>query len=220
MIKKRIISKGQLSTFIVSTILILDQVVKVLVKTNMYYGESIHVTDWFYIHFVENNGMAFGIKVMPKVIQTISRLVFASLIIWYIALIVKHDYKTGFIVCLSFILAGAWGNIIDCVFYGTIFSESTPSHIASLVPIGDGYSSWMHGKVVDMFYFPFFEFNWSDRIPYLGGNSFTFFGAVFNIADASITCGGIVLFLFYLKDLNKSVTHISKSITPNLKLFP
>lgn len=214
---KRIISKGLLSIFIVLTILILDQVVKILVKTSMYYGESIHVTDWFYIHFIENNGMAFGIKVMPKVIQTISRLVFASMIMWYITLIVKHNYKSGLIVCLSFILAGACGNIIDSVFYGAIFSESTPFHIASLVPIGDGYNSWGHGEVVDMLYFPFFEFNWPNWIPYLGGNSFTFFSAVFNIADASITCGIIILFLFYLRDLNKSLTIISKSIIPKLK---
>lgn len=215
---KRIISKGQLSIFIVLAILILDQTVKILVKKNMHYGESMHITDWFYIHFVENNGMAFGIKVMPKIIQTISRLVFVSLIMWYIALIIKHDYKLGFIVSLSLILAGAWGNIIDSIFYGTIFSESTPYHVASFVPIGDGYSSWMHGQVVDMFYFPFFEFNWPGWIPHLGGNSFTFFGAVFNIADASITCGIAILFFFYLQELHKSLALISNDTTSKLKL--
>lgn len=214
---KSIISQRHLSIFIVFTVLIIDQVVKVLVKTRMYYGESIHITDWFYITFIENNGMAFGLQIIPKVIQTILRIIFACTIIWYISLITKNNYKSGFIVCVSLILAGAWGNIIDSIIYGVIFSDSIPYQISSFVPIGEGYSSWLHGKVVDMFYFPFFEFNWPSWIPFVGGNKFTFFGAIFNVADAAITCGLFLLFFFFLKDLNKSFNLI-KDITSKLKL--
>lgn len=202
---KNILSKGQLSIIIVLVILIIDQIIKIEIKTTMYYNESIHITDWFYLRFVENSGMAFGIKIIPKTIQSIFRIIFAGAIIWYIALLIKANFKRGYIVCISLILAGAIGNIFDSIFYGVIFSESTPYQISTFVPIGHGYTDWLHGKVVDMFYFPFFEFNLPNWMPFIGGNNFIFFGPVFNFADASICCGTFCLLLFYAKSFNDSI---------------
>ena len=147
---KNILSKGQLSILIVLGILILDQVIKIEVKTNMFYNESIHITDWFYLRFIENPGMAFGMQIVPKAIQTIARTIFAIAIGWYIVILIKAKYKRGYIACISLILAGAIGNIIDSIFYGVIFSKSTPAEISTFVPIGEGYTGWLHGKVVDM----------------------------------------------------------------------
>ena len=203
---KNILSKGQLSILIVLGVLILDQVVKIAVKTNMQYGEDIHITNWFQIHFIENNGMAFGMQVVPKVIQTLARLIFSGVIIWYISLLVKAKYKYGYIACVSLVLAGAIGNIIDSIFYGVIFSKSTPLEVSTFVPIGDGYADWLHGKVVDMLYFPLFEFNWPGWMPFVGGDNFIFFSPVFNIADAAISCGVIVMILFYSRSFNDSFT--------------
>lgn len=202
---KRIISKGQLSVIIVLSILILDQIIKIWVKTNMYYGESIHMTDWFYIRFVENSGMAFGIKVIPKIIQTILRVIFAGVLIRYIVILIKANYKNGYLACLSLILAGAIGNIIDGLFYGVIFSESTFTEVSTFVPIGTGYADWLYGKVVDMFYFPLFEFNWPGWLPGIGGNHFIFFSPIFNLADAAICCGVFLLFVCYTRTFNDSI---------------
>lgn len=202
---KNIFSKGQLSILIVLGILILDQIIKIGVKTNMYYSESIHITDWFYLHFIENPGMAFGIQVIPKTIQTIFRIIFAGVIIWYIAKLVKANYKWGYIVCISLILAGAIGNILDSIFYGVIFSKSTLYEISTFVPVGHGYADWLHGKVVDMFYFPLFGFNWPNWMPFIGGDHFIFFSPIFNFADASISCGMLVLLIFYMRDFSDSI---------------
>lgn len=201
---RNIISKGWLAAIIVLGVLILDQALKIEVKTTMYYGESIRIADWFYLHFIENPGMAFGMQVVPKAIQTIARLVFSCAIIWYIVILVKAKYKLGYIVCISLILAGAIGNVIDSIFYGVIFSQSTHSEISSFVPLGHGYTDWLYGKVVDMFYFPLFEFNWPGWMPFIGGDQFIFFSPVFNLADAAISCGVIILVLFYLKSFNDS----------------
>ena len=167
----KLLTKGQLSVLIVFGVLIIDQIIKILVKTNMFWHESIRITDWFYIYFTENNGMAFGMELCGKLFLTTFRIVAVGLIIWYLAKIIKENYKTGYIVCLSLILAGAVGNIIDSVFYGVIFNESTYSQIAHFVPVGEGYSEWFHGKVVDMFYFPIIETNWPEWIPGIGGKS-------------------------------------------------
>jgi len=201
---KNILSKGWLSIIIVLAILIIDQIIKIEVKTTMFYGESIRITDWFYFRFVENPGMAFGMQIVPKALQTILRIIFSGIIIWYIALLVKANYKRGFIICMSLILAGAIGNVIDSIFYGVMFSESTMTEISTFVPVGSGYTGWLHGKVVDMFYFPLFEFYWPDWMPFVGGNYFVFFSPVFNLADASICCGIFILFLFYLRSFNDS----------------
>lgn len=198
----KFLTKGQLSTIIVFAVLIIDQLIKIWVKTNMYWHESIHITDWFYIYFTENNGMAFGMEFFNKIFLTIFRIIAAGGITWLLAQYVKKGYKTGFIVCVSLILAGAVGNIIDCILYGEIFSESTHSAIATFVPIGEGYSEWFYGKVVDMFYFPIIETDWPEWVPIVGGEHFIFFSPIFNFADAAISCGIIALILFYHKYLN------------------
>lgn len=196
--------KTSLSAGIILLTLILDQLIKILVKTNFHYGESICITDWFYITFIENNGMAFGMQIMPKAIQTIMRLIFSGFIIWYIVLLVKGKYKNGYITCISLIFAGAIGNVFDSIFYGVIFSESTYSSVATYVPVGEGYSDWLYGKVVDMFYFPLFEFNWPDWLPFIGGDHFIFFSPVFNLADAAISCGTVALLVFYSRTFAES----------------
>ena len=198
---KKFLTKGQLSALIVIAVLIIDQIIKIWVKTNMYWHESIKITDWFYIYFTENNGMAFGMEIFNKIFLTGFRIIAAIAITWLLIQYVKKNYKTGFLVCVSLILAGAIGNIIDCVFYGEIFSESTHSLIAQFVPIGKGYSDWFYGKVVDMFYFPLIETNWPEWMPFVGGKHFIFFSPIFNFADAAISCGIIAMLLFYGKYL-------------------
>ena len=156
---KKFLTQGRLAALIVFAVLLIDQVIKIWIKTHMYLHENIHVTDWFYIYFTENNGMAFGMEVLPKLFLTLFRIVAVVLITWYLHKITtqKDKLKTGYVVCLAFILAGAIGNIIDCVCYGEIFSESTHYQIASWVPVGQGYADWLHGRVVDMFYFPIID---------------------------------------------------------------
>ncbi len=173
----------------------------------MYLHENIRITDWFYIYFTENNGMAFGMEFLPKLFLTLFRIVAVALISWYLYKITTQEekVKTGYVVCLAFVLAGAIGNIIDCVFYGEIFSQSTSFDIARFVPVGQGYSEWMHGRVVDMFYFPIIDTYWPDWMPLCGGNRFIFFSPIFNFADASISCGIIALLIFYSKYLSKGL---------------
>jgi signal peptidase II len=201
---KKFFTQGRLVTLVVAGVLIIDQLIKIAVKTNMYLHENIHVTDWFYIYFTENNGMAFGLEIFAKLFLTLFRIVAAILITVYLVKLVKRTdkVKNGYLVCLSLILAGAVGNIIDCVFYGEIFSESTHSQIASWVPLGQGYSDWLHGKVVDMFYFPIIDTYWPDWMPFVGGDHFIFFSPIFNFADAAISCGIIALLIFYSHYLN------------------
>ena len=199
---KKFLTKGQLSALIVIAVLVIDQIIKTWVKTNMFWHESIKITDWFYIYFTENNGMAFGMEIFNKFFLTGFRIIAAIAITYLLIQYVKKNYKTGFLVCVSLILAGAVGNIIDCVLYGEIFSESTHSTLATLVPFGEGYSEWFYGKVVDMFYFPLIETNWPEWMPFIGGEHFVFFSPIFNFADAAISCGIIALILFYGKYLN------------------
>ena len=198
---KKFLTKGYLSAFIVIAVLVIDQIIKIWVKTNMYWHESIKITDWFYIYFTENNGMAFGMEIFNKFFLTGFRIIAAIAITYLLVQYVKRNYKTGFLVCVSLILAGAVGNIIDCVFYGEIFSESTHSALSTFVPIGEGYSDWFYGKVVDMFYFPIIDTNWPEWMPFVGGEHFIFFSPIFNFADAAISCGIIALILFYGKYL-------------------
>ena len=203
----KFLSKGQLSILIIFSVLIIDHIIKIWVKTNMFWHESIRITDWFFIYFTENNGMAFGMEIIGKLFLTSFRIVAVVLIIWYLIKIVKQNLKTGYIVCISLILGGAIGNIIDCVFYGVLFSESTHSSLATFVPIGEGYSEWFYGKVVDMFYFPIIDTNWPEWMPFVGGEHFIFFSPIFNFADAAISCGIIALILFYSKYLNDNMHH-------------
>ncbi|NDW09036.1 lipoprotein signal peptidase [Dysgonomonas sp. 520] len=199
------IPRSVIAIFVVLFTILADQVLKIWVKTNMALYESIHITDWFQIQFAENNGMAFGIEVIDKLFLTLFRIVAVCFIVYYLHKIVKQKYNYGYVVCIALILAGAFGNIVDCVFYGEIFSESTRIQVAEFVPVGEGYGTWLHGRVVDMFYFPLFKGSFPSWIPFWGGQDFTFFNAIFNIADAAISVGIVVLLLFYRKTLSYSL---------------
>ncbi|MBP1614262.1 MAG: putative signal peptidase [Bacteroidetes bacterium] len=201
---KNILTKGRISLLIIFSVLFIDQMIKIVVKTNMYFHESIHVTDWFYIYFTENNGMAFGMELFGKLFLTSFRIIAVGLIGWYLMKIIKRGAKTGYIICISLILTGALGNIIDSVFYGLLFNESTHSSIASFMPAEGGYSTLFYGKVVDMFYFPIIDTTWPTWMPLIGGGHFIFFSPIFNFADAAISCGIIALLLFYSKYLNET----------------
>lgn len=207
----KIFTKGRIALLVIFSVLIIDQIIKVTIKTHMYFHESIRITNWFYIYFTENNGMAFGMEIFGKLFLTTFRIAAVAVIGWYLMKIVKQGLKTGYIVCVSLILTGALGNIIDSVFYGLLFSESTHAQIASFLPHGGGYAPLLYGKVVDMFYFPIIDTYWPLWIPFVGGEHFIFFSPIFNFADASISCGIIALLLFYSKYLNDSYHALKKS---------
>ncbi|MCM1448873.1 MAG: lipoprotein signal peptidase [Clostridiales bacterium] len=201
------LSRVQLALIIIFLVIIIDQIVKIWVKTHFYLGESHEVTSWFYIHFIENNGMAFGWELGSKLLLTVFRLVLTALLLVYMwKLRRRPDVKTGYMVCLALITAGALGNIIDCMFYGVIFDNPYPPQVATLFPDSGGYGTLFHGYVVDMLYFPLVSWYWPDWMPWIGGERFEFFQPVFNIADAAISVGIIALLLFYRSSLSKSGT--------------
>lgn len=197
-------SKGWGAVLIIILLLLLDQALKIWIKTHMQLHESIEITPWFYLYFTENPGMAFGIEVIGKLFLSVFRIVAVLFIGYYLYKLVKENYKFGFIACISLVFAGAVGNIIDSIFYGVIFDHSF-GQLATFMPEGGGYASWLHGKVVDMFYFPIIETNWPEWIPGIGGEHFIFFSPIFNFADAAISCGIVALLLFYGKYLNKNI---------------
>lgn len=183
-------------------LVIIDQVIKIAVKTHMTLGEQIEIMPWFKIEFIENNGMAWGMELGSKLFLSIFRIVVTCLLIWYIHLQIKKNARLGYITMLSLICAGAAGNIFDSLVYGQVFSESTPFVVSHLVPWGEGYNvAPLAGRVVDMFYFPLFHATWPDWMPFCGGESFTFFSAVFNFADACITVGVFALLLFFRDEI-------------------
>ena len=198
---KGILSNGILSVVLVVVLLVTDQVIKVAVKTNMQLYDSIWIADWFQIHFIENNGMAFGMTFINKYVLTSFRLVAIIAIGWYLYKQVKKQARTCYVVLLSLLLAGAIGNLIDCMFYGLVFTESTPHAASTLVPWGEGYAGFLTGKVVDMFYFPLIHTTWPDWMPFCGGEEFIFFSPVFNFADACVSVGVVAMLLFCRKEL-------------------
>ena len=192
--------KGRNLIFLGILLVVIDQVIKVLVKTNMTLGQSIPVLgNWFQLVFVENKGMAFGMSfggVIGKYLLTAFRIVLFVVLCWWISKLTKRkDVPTGVLVGLTLITAGAFGNIVDCLCYGLIFSESTVSTVATL----GHYAPFMQGKVVDMLYFPLWT--WPDWVPGLGGR--IFFEPVFNFADSCVTVGAIYLILFQWKFFSK-----------------
>jgi signal peptidase II len=204
---------------IIIPIILIDQVLKIWIKTSMHLGEEYNLFgNWGLIHFIENNGMAFGMEFAGetgKVILTLFRIIAVAALAWYINKLVKRKANFGLILSFSLIFTGALGNIIDSVFYGILFSESTFFQVASFMPEGGGYANLLHGKVVDMFYFPIIESYYPDWVPFLGGKDFIFFRPVFNIADSTITIGVAILILFQRKFLSKGLRHEEKEIEEN-----
>lgn len=195
--------RSYISAAIILFILIADQMIKVAVKTNMALYERIDVFDWFKIYFVENRGMAFGMDFIGTAILTVFRLAAVAVFSYVLVKCIRQRYPIGFIVCLAMIIAGAFGNIIDNCFYGLIFTESQPagpffSVASEFTRFGEGYGSFLSGRVVDMFYFPLWT--WPESLPLIGGQ--VFFGAVFNFADSAISVGAVAMLLFYYKRLS------------------
>ena len=199
-------NKCTIAAAIIVLLLLIDQAIKVAVKLNMDIGEEIVVFDWFRISFIENRGMAFGMEIGSKLFLSLFRIVAVGGLTWYIWKKIKEGARMGYIVVLSMIYAGAAGNIFDSLFYGEIFTASHPYYTdlppAQLVPWGEGYASILMGNVVDMFSFPLFHGTFPNWLPVWGGEDFTFFSAIFNFADACISVGVVVLFLFYRNDFN------------------
>jgi signal peptidase II len=211
------------SVSIIFLVLILDQFLKIWVKTHMTIGQEIHVAgNWFILHFTENEGMAFGYTfggTAGKLMLSIFRIIAVILIAIYIHRLKKKSPHPGLIISFSLIMAGALGNILDSAFYGIIFSASTFHNVATLFPPGGGYGSFLHGRVVDMLYFPVIETSLPNWFPIWGGEPFTFFRPVFNIADSSITTGVLLLLLFQKKFFAKKETlEVSSESVPSSDL--
>lgn len=209
----RLISRRVWTVIAISIFIVLfDQIVKIYVKTHFYLGESYQIANWWEIKFIENNGMAFGLELWNKLVLTLGRIIAVVLFILFIIRIKDvKGLRMGFYVAVALIIAGAAGNIFDCVFYGEIFNNPMPPEVAVLFPSGGGYAGWFEGKVVDMLYFPLFSFTWPDWMPFVGGSSYEFFQYIFNIADASICIGVALLILFYSNDASAAFQYLGKN---------
>jgi signal peptidase II len=185
-------------------ILLVDQCLKIYIKTHFYYGQEVALLgSWFRLHFIENEGMAFGMKFgdasIAKLVLTLFRLVAVGFGFYYLNVMIKKGFKNATLICAALILAGAFGNLIDSIFYGKLFSESSFC-LAQSVPWGKGYANLFYGRVVDMLYFPLIEWTLPSSTPFIGAYTIRFFEPVFNIADASISIGVLTL-LFFQKRL-------------------
>ena len=190
---------------VILLLLFLDQASKIWVKTHMQLHESLEIFSWFQLYFTENPGMAFGMEFLNKLVLSVFRIAAVVAIAYYLIRLVRRNYSFGFIACVALVFAGALGNIIDSVFYGVIFDHSY-GQIATFMPAGGGYASLLHGKVVDMLYFPLIRTPLPDWLPIWGGEEFIFFRPIFNLADSSICVGGALLLLFYHRTLSKSLS--------------
>ena len=191
--------------------IIADQALKFWIKTSFTYGPVMNMAgqEWAQLYFIENPGMAWGMELggnWGKMILTLFRLAAVTFGTWYLIKIVRQKYSTGFIACASLIYAGALGNLIDSMFYGMIFSESSYGRVAKLFPPDGGYGGFLHGKVVDMLYFPMVKSSFPDWLPLIGGHEFEFFSPIFNIADASISIGVITLLIFQKRFMHREET--------------
>lgn len=203
MTNKNIAKRGWLAALIVVAILVIDQVIKIWVKTHMTLHEQIEIFSWFKIVFIENNGMAYGMEIGSKLVLSLFRVVAVSVLGYYIAQQVRKQARYGYLICLSMVMAGAAGNIFDSMFYGLIFNASSEFYTSYFVPFGTGYASFLTGKVVDMFYFPLIVTTWPDWVPMFGGQPYVFFSPVFNFADASISVSVVLVLLFYRKEISE-----------------
>ena len=201
--KQQMAKRGMLVTLIVVGVLMVDQLIKIWVKTNMTLHEQIEILSWFKIVFIENNGMAYGMEIGSKLVLSLFRVVAISVLGYYMVGLVKRQARWGYLVCLSMIFAGAVGNLLDSMFYGLVFNASSEFYTSYFVPFGTGYAPFLMGKVVDMFYFPLIVTTWPDWVPVVGGNPYVFFSPIFNFADASISVGVVVLLLFYRKEISE-----------------
>ena len=193
-------SKKQKSILLIFLVLVVDQVLKIWIKTHLIPGEEIVVfKNWFILHFIENNGMAFGMEfgsLIGKYLLSIFRLVAIGALIWYLMKLMKEEVPFGLIACFSLILAGAIGNMIDGAFYGMIFNHPA-GEVAMIFPAKGGYSSFLQGRVVDMFYFPMIETHYPAWFPVWGGQEFIFFRDIFNVADSAVSIGIFSIFIFH-----------------------
>ena len=202
--KESKIKTGWLVTAMVLVLLVIDQIIKVYIKTHFCLGESVRVTDWFYIEFVENNGMAWGMSFIGKFWLSLLRTAAIIVLTWYLhKIICKGTYRKVYIYLVALVLTGAIGNMIDSMFYGLMFTSSSTSYVSYLVPFCTGYSEFFMGNVVDMFRFPFFTYTWPEWVPFFGGSHGTFFDPVFNFADSCVSVGVISLLLFCRKELEQ-----------------
>ncbi len=174
--------------------LLIDQITKCYIKLNFTLGEAVEVFPWFNICFIENNGMAFGIEWFDKFFLTLFRIIVVGFVCWYLHKLIQQQARTGYVLTIASVTAGALGNIIDCLFYGILFSASTPTQVATFLPDGGGYAPFFYGKVVDMLYFP---------LIHNAAGEVIFFRPVFNIADCCVTVAVFVILIFYYKDFNQ-----------------
>ncbi len=214
--------KGRSVALLIILILVADQALKFYIKTHYTLGEEHNVIgSWFRLHFVENEGMAWGLKFgggLGKILLTLFRLVAVILGTFYLRQIIAKKYHTGFIICAALIYAGAFGNLIDSMFYGLIFSSSNPFAVATLFPAGGGYASFFHGQVVDMLYFPIIHTTYPSWFPVANwrGQEFEFFSPVFNLADSSISIGVIALLIWQKKFFPVKHKEQSVKVTPEI----
>lgn len=195
--------QGLWMLLMILVLILIDQATKVWVKTSMTLGQEHYIASWFRIYFIENDGMAYGITLGNKLFLTLFRLIAMSALGYYLYRIIRRRvYSLGYVACLSLVMAGGMGNVIDCVFYGQIFTESTHASVAQLVGWGDGYESLMYGRVVDMLHFPLIEGVFPDWVPFWGGEHYVFFRPIFNVADSYISVAVFLLILCYPRTLS------------------
>lgn len=187
-----------ISLAVILLVIILDQWLKIWVKTSFYLGEEVEILPWFRLLFVQNPGMAFGWSIGSKLFLTLFRLLAVVFGTWYLwRILCRRKVSTGLCVSISLILAGAIGNLIDCIFYGVIFNNPAPTGVATMFPAAGGYAGAFHGQVVDMLYFPICSWHWPQWMPCIGGDNFEFFHPIFNLADAAVSVGVVLLIFFY-----------------------
>lgn len=197
---------------IILVVLFVDQLTKIYVKTHFYYGESVQITNWFYLTFIENNGMAFGTQILPKSLLTLFRLFFSFYVLWYLYIMLLTKHKPIFLCCVALVVSGGFGNLCDNIFYGKLFTSSTFYKVSEITPFMADSAPWFYGKVVDMLSFPLFHYYWPEFLPFIGGKQDVFFSPIFNVADAAVSCGAIVLLIWYPKTLFNSL-RIAKLLT-------